>query len=128
MTNAPSREPGAVGVNVTSTVQRSPGATMSPAAQVLLGAMAKSPLAARLRMRSPTALVFTIVTVREGLVVPTGRSGNVRSDGVRSTVGVTPEPDSETLCGLPDASLGMLMVPDAGPAEAGVNLAATLHV
>src|SRR4051794_33570760 len=99
-----------------------------PATHVVPGATAKSPLEDRLCTTIATALVFTSVTVRAALVVPTRREGKVSAPGVTVDVGMTPVPARSTVCPPLVASSGMLSVPARGPSVLGAKATAAVHV
>src|SRR5208282_5445453 len=64
---------------------------------------------------------LVIVTVSNGLLVPTTVFGNVSVVGVICNVGSTPVPLSVTLCGLPFALSEIVSVPMCGLAKPGAK-------
>src|SRR2546427_358674 len=119
------RIPVASGVKLTLIVQLAPGATEpAPLGQVLPAAKAKSaacaPVMVMLVRFSGASPLLVSVTFCAALVVPTRCSPNALLVAESVAVGgVTPVPVSDTDCGLPAASSGMVTVAGRAPAAGG---------
>ncbi len=96
MVSAPVREPLAVGVKVTLTVQLELAATLVP--QLLV--CAKSPLAVMLETLAAAVPVFDTMTGCDALLLPSTCAEKVSVLVDTAMTGAVPVPVSETLCGL----------------------------
>jgi hypothetical protein len=93
------REPVAAGLKVSVTVQLADGPSVDPQVlDVMLKSFAFTPDLVTLVTLTELALVFVIVTVCDGLVVPTLMLPKFRLAG--TTVITVPVPDSDTFWGL----------------------------
>src|ERR1700737_387443 len=115
----PFREPSAVGVHVTETVQNAPTATVV----VQLLVCAKWQGAVFLVMFKVALPLFVIVNVRAGLVAPTGWLPKGRLVGLNAMPGTpAPVPDNETVCGVLVALSLIVSVPVLVPKAVGVKV------
>jgi hypothetical protein len=122
MVTAPARDPAAVGVNRTVTVQDAPTASV---AQLLV--WLKSPDAATPETVAEVVPVLVTVTVWVGAEAPTTVPAKDRLDGFGLTIGpgATPVPDSGTELVIPAAVT--VSVPVREPLAAGRNVTLTVH-
>src|SRR5713226_8700372 len=79
-------------------------------------------------MVTGTDPLFESVTVLAGLLVPTTLVPKLKLVVDRLSVGVTPEPVSETNCGLLDAASVMVSVPVREPLAVGVKVTLTVQL
>jgi hypothetical protein len=116
----PVRDPAAVGVNDTLIVQAPPATIDAPQPFET----EKSPDAEISETASTPAPVFVSVTTCAADVEPTSLAPKVREDGDNETAAerAMPVPESETLCGLPEALLSTFSAPVLDPANAGLNV------
>src|ERR1019366_7427135 len=125
--NAAVRDPPAVGVNVTLTVQFAAGASVKPQVDV----RAKSPLLVpvnTIELRFNVSLpLFVIVTVCAVLVVATACVVNVKLVGLSVAVAPFPNPNKVAVCGLPGASSAIEIVATFEPVVFGVKVTVMTH-
>jgi len=124
MVSAPVREPLAVGVKVTLTVQLELAATLVP--QLLV--CAKSPLAVMLETLAAAVPVFDTMTGCDALLLPSTCAEKVSVLVDTAMTGAVPVPVSETLCGLFEALSVIVSVPVREPLAVGVNVTLTVQL
>src|SRR5216684_1509055 len=125
MVSVPVREPLAVGVKVTLTVQLELATTLAP--QLLV--CAKSPLACIPLMLVAVGPGFDRVTGCEPLALPSACAAKLSAAGVAfRTAFAPPVPVSDTVCGLPEALSVMVRVPVRVPVAVGVNVTLTVQL
>jgi hypothetical protein len=120
----PVRDPIAIGVKVTPTLQVSPEPTFDP--QVLL-ATAKSPVAIGVETVREVFRWFVSVTVCGALVVPSSWLAKTKTAG-ETVTGEAPVPVRLTVWGLLAALSLKVSVPVRAPMAVGENVTATEHV
>jgi hypothetical protein len=127
----PCLPPATVGVNVTTTEQLPPAASVE---EQVVELIAKSPPAgperARLRPDSPTPLGLETVIVIPALVVPTPVPGKLSAVGVRLNCGgVSPVPDTGVCTAVtPRLVVDTVTVPLWLPAEVGAKVTGATHI
>ena len=117
--------PVAVGLKATLTVQFDPPARLDPQVLLVIGNSAFDPVTVMLVRVTDELLSLVIVTLNEGLVVPTETDPKFSADG--DTVSATPVPVRLAVCGLPKASSVIDNVPAIVPPCVGTNCTLTWH-
>jgi hypothetical protein len=124
MVSAPLRDPLAVGVKLTLTVQLEVAATLVP--QLLV--CAKSPLAWIPLILIAVGPGFDTVTGCETLVLPSACAAKLRVTGFAFRTVFAPVPVSDTVCGLPAALSATVRVPVRVPVPVGVKTTLTVQL
>src|SRR5690349_8225878 len=127
--SVPVLAPALSGVNVTETVQLSPGSSVAPQVVVSVKSEPFSPPNAIPVISSNAVPLFVRVTVNGWLDVPTFTlpKSTLAGDSVTSGT-ATPTPVRVTVCGLPASTSVKTSVPLRMPATVGVNVTVTAQL
>jgi hypothetical protein len=114
------RDPVAVGLNLTDTVQFEKGARVAVQVVLFRKSAGSTPPSVIVLMFSVTLWLLVTVTVIAAVVLPTDTLPNMRAEG-ETVTWVTPVPATDALCGELLALSVTFTIADLAPCATGLN-------